>query len=248
VVPLTIIQQIIVNYFQSSFLIYSNPETGILPGNVLLFYAAFLAVALFIYSWMQSVVLSYLMLYMKGPEEIKITNVLGLAARKYTKILGLYLIIMIMSIIGFVLLVIPGIYLSVVLILVPYIVFFEDDPTFEAIARSFKLISGKWWSTFGLMFVVSFIVGIMQLVFSIPTYIVTMVLAAHGKTPLGTFEYSLANAFVGVGMGLLYSIVFLAIGFQYFNLVERRESKGLKQLIDTAANQPAVENANEGEY
>jgi hypothetical protein len=58
----------------------------------------------------------------------------------------------------------------------------------------------------------------------------------------------LTNMISTVGITLIYPLVFIAIGFQYFNLVERKESQGLKQQIMMASQQTEATPKNEGEY
>ncbi len=63
---------------------------------------------------------------------------------------------------------------------------YEGKGFFEAIGRSFKLVKDKWWSTFGLIFVLYLIVGVSSYIFLIPWYVITVrVGAAHN------FEWTL---------------------------------------------------------
>jgi cellulose synthase/poly-beta-1,6-N-acetylglucosamine synthase-like glycosyltransferase len=124
-----------------------------------------------------------------------------------------------------------------------------------AFRRSFYLIKGKWWSTFGLYVVISFVTGIINYLFIIPFYALMM-----GKMLLHwQFDTELLSvaAMSIYALGWVFTAVLplVAMLFQYFNLVERREGVGLRQLIGqlgkTAA--PQVSSAayrpdEEGEY
>lgn len=256
IAPIMVLQSLGMNVFQGYLTNYmaelnfqsGGISNGEMMSNLFTIYMVVLVFALVFYSWMQTVVMSYIKLYLDGNDQISIGAVAGLALRKFPKILGVTLLIGFISILGFVLCILPGIYLSISLIMVSFIVFFEGDPVFEAFSRSFKLIKNKWWSTFGLMFVVSFIVGIMAIIFAVPQYIVTFVSVFNGEMPYNSVPYNITSAITGVGMGLLYPLIYIALAFQYFNLVERNESQGLKNLIDNAANQPKIDNVNQGEY
>ncbi len=52
--------------------------------------------------------------------------------------------------IGFILIIIPGIYLAVALSPLFVIIIFEESGVSKSITRSFELIKGSWWITFGL--------------------------------------------------------------------------------------------------
>ena len=48
---------------------------------------------------------------------------------------------------------------------------FEGKGVFESIGRSFKLIRGKWWSTFGLMIVATVLMYAVSMIFILPFYV-----------------------------------------------------------------------------
>lgn len=256
IAPLAVVQSVFLNYFQGYITGFMGDSTfqsggldmGEFAGNLISMYLILLLVFAVFYTWMQTVVMAYLKLYLDGTNPITVGAVAGLAAKKFFRILGLVVLIGIITILGFMLCIIPGIYISISLIMVPLIVFFEGDPAFEAFGRSFKLIKNNWWSTLGLMIVTSFIVGIMAFIFAIPQYVVTMFSVFNGEMPYNSVSYTIAGAVTGLGTGLLYPVIYIALAFQYFNLVEKKESTGLKQLIDQAPNLPKIDNVNQGEY
>ncbi len=57
----------------------------------------------------------------------------------------------IITVAGFVLLVVPGIIFSVWFIFAPYIFIFEDVKGMQALSRSRELVKGYWWPVFGRM-------------------------------------------------------------------------------------------------
>lgn len=136
---------------------------------------------------------------------------------------------------GFLFLIIPGIYLSVALSLI-FIVRLEESLTFfEAISRCTKLISGNWWFTFGLIIVIGFIQGFLGFFLYMPNYIVTIFIAFAGvdseSSGLNRTLYIISSIITSLSV-LLYSISTIALAFQYYNLVERKEAPGLLQQID----------------
>ncbi|MBC7891890.1 MAG: hypothetical protein H7Y12_06750, partial [Sphingobacteriaceae bacterium] len=86
----------------------------------------------------------------------------------------LSLAVFFLFILAFVFLIIPGIYVGVVLSLSAMALVQERLGVGEAISRSYRLVDGKWWSTFGLLAVVYFIVAIVSYVFQIPVVLVTV--------------------------------------------------------------------------
>ena len=118
---------------------------------------------------------------------------------------------------------------------------YEEKGFFEAVGRSFKLVKDKWWSTFGLIFVLYLIVGVSSYIFLIPWYVITVVSALH-TTSVDTFqEPSLGMQSMTVVLFTLYYLAQMVLtalpgvgtAFQYFNLVELKEAKGLMAQIET---------------
>ncbi|MDB5236895.1 MAG: hypothetical protein JWR44_3888 [Hymenobacter sp.] len=110
----------------------------------------------------------------------------------------------------------------------------EDSGVVAALRRSFYLIKGKWWSSFGLYFVMSFITGILNYIFIIPFYALMM-----GKMLLGwkgaDSELLSIAAMSIYALGWIFTAVLplVAMLFQYFNLVERKDGVGLRQLVNS---------------
>jgi len=135
--------------------------------------------------------------------------------------------------------VIPGIYVAVVLSLSLAVTMFEGTdfgPTFE---RCFKLIRDKWWSTFGLIVVMGIIVGLVGLIFAIPSGIIGFLIGGKLLPDIPTVWLMLGNVIALVGRTLLNAVLYTAIGFQYTNLVERQEGRGMISAIDSIGTNPA---------
>lgn len=130
---------------------------------------------------------------------------------------------------------------------------FEKIGVVEAMSRSFYLIRGKWWSTFGLLMVNWLIGYFIALIFLIPWYIMVFINAMHSISQTSPVEATTTSSELIMNIFfmlyflasiLLQTLPLIAIAFQYFNLVERREAKGLLSRIDTLGQQapPTVEN------
>ena len=136
---------------------------------------------------------------------------------------------------GFILLIIPGVYLSIALSLIFIVRLEEGLGFFDAVSRCTKLISKNWWFTFGLIIVVGIIQGFLTYALYIPNYIMMFATAFTGinseTSSLNRILYILTSIISSLGV-LLYVISTVAIAFQYYNLVERKEAPGLLQQID----------------
>lgn len=169
----------------------------------------------------------------------------------YLSIFGVYFLVLV----GMFLFVLPGIYLSVMLSLF-FIVRLVEGTGFRAtVSRCRYLIQGKWWSTFGLIFVMSLLLYALLV---IPSLVAG---ALGGLTALarGSLFESPVVAVIFNTVGALLTLLFylpllLVLAFQYFNLVERREGTGLRGLVSQLGQAaPTARNASlradeEGEY
>jgi len=190
-----------------------------------------------------AIIFNFMKIYQKKfPEEISVTEVLNASWKDILPLLVLGIMATIIIVFGMFAFVIPGIYLAVVFSLSLPILFFERGGIFEAIGRSFKLIRGKWWSTFGLLIVASVLMYAVSMIFILPFYvfyflsIFTLVEQTGFSADISSWWFqggmTLSVMFMFLGSFLTYSIPMVALSFQYFNLVERRESVGLMGEIE----------------
>src|SRR5688572_13381204 len=130
-------------------------------------------------------------------------------------------------------------YLAIANSLVILVRGFENKGFFDCFRRSMFLTYGKWWSTFGLLIVFGLIVSITSSLVAIPWSISNTVnnlhdisdgeLSARGTDWFGIISNTLSYLFQYL-LGVLPQI---ALIFQYFNLVEMKESKGLIEKMET---------------
>ena len=144
------------------------------------------------------------------------------------------------ELIGFVLLVIPGlavfcaaVYLGVRWSLVVAAMMAEDIGPIRGLGRSWNLVRGSWWRTFGILLVV----GILQTIISYALFILFGLIAAVFST--GDFQAAL----VQVGSTLLSAVVSpittIAVVLLYFDLRVRKEGLDLDQLAQQTSPGPA---------
>ena len=143
---------------------------------------------------------------------------------------------------------IPIIYFGVMYSLSPAIVAYEGTGVWEALNRAKFLIKDKWWSTFGLIMIIAIINSFVSMIFSAPAMIVTfMKLLSVGGNTSGNLPLIITTVISTIGQVVVSSLTYIAISFQYFNLVEKREGTSLKTLIQSIG-QKKLDLNEDGEY
>lgn len=177
----------------------------------------------------------------KAPKEISLADVTKGLGKRFGLIFGYGLVFFIVVIISSFFFLIPGVFFFTVLSLGTAIIVFEGSDPFTAFGRCFSLIKDKFFSTLGLIVVIFFIGYFVNMLFSLPQSIVYGIWAFTSLDG-GTLNPSEMPAymqvltivfavFVAFGSILTYSFIYIGLAFQYFNLVERRESRGLMERI-----------------
>ena len=129
-------------------------------------------------------------------------------------------------------------YVAINFSLVLVIESFESVDALSAFNRSAKLIKGYWWSTFGIIIATSIIASMVTYMISILTTVVMMVGFLHDgeMTEPNLFMKIITYVTVAITsiVGYLVQILpLLAMAFQYFNLVELKEARGLMSKIES---------------
>lgn len=119
----------------------------------------------------------------------------------------------IMVLIGLILLIIPGIYLAVRFTVAAQAVVLERQGVTDSLRRSWNLVEGNWWRTFGIVLVVAILVSVLE-------RIVGSIVGAAAGDVLGT---GLSTAVVGI---LIQPIQAIALTLLYYDLRIRREGGG----------------------
>ena len=130
--------------------------------------------------------------------------------------------------------------LLAVIYLLPIVYNSESEGIFSTIGRTVELLRGKWLSTIGLLIVVAIIVSVASIILAVPSYMITGMSFLQGMqfdtvssmSFTQSLSYGIANFIASAGNYLLSIIPMLALIFQYYNLVERRDASGLMQRID----------------
>ena len=185
-----------------------------------------------------STVYSYILLYLKRQDDIpiEVDDVWLMVKSKTIKILLFSIGYGLVTVFATVLLIIPGIYVSVALMIIYIVGLNEDKGFFDSMSRSFYLVKNKWWFTFGLLIVLSLIQGFLGFLFQVPQYIAMFVIAFNSVDGNGTDSITeiilIVTTIISTLNFIFYAISLVGIAFHYFSLVEQKEAKGLLDKIE----------------
>ncbi len=144
------------------------------------------------------------------------------------------------ELIGFVLLILPGlavfcaaIYFLVRWSLTVAAMMAEDIGPIRGLGRSWNLVKGQWWRTFGILV----IVAILQTIISYALFILFGLIAALFST--GDFQAALVQVGSTLLSALVSPITTIAVVLLYFDLRVRKEGLDLDQLAQQTTPGPA---------
>lgn len=178
------------------------------------------------------VVNAYMLEYEAGNRNITPEIVWNRLKNYIGKGIGYSIVMVIFTLIATLFFLIPGIYVGVTLSLMYIVMMRENLDLGDTFRRCFYLIQDKWWSTFGLLIIVGIISSIIGYVFQIPTLIVTLSSFFQIGDGMNDIWMAISGVIATVGSVLVRSLVLVAVVFQYYNLVERREGSGIIGAID----------------
>ena len=140
---------------------------------------------------------------------------------------------------GFVLCLIPGIWLFPIFGLIFPIMIIENSTFGYAFSRAFSLISNNWWVTAGTVFVLWLIAYIMIAVLSIPAQavnIVQLILRPAKNIPQLSLVSIILSAVLQQFLQILLMIPTIGFCLCYFNLSESKEGTNLLDRINKFGN------------
>ncbi len=234
VLPFYIISGLLVGGAYTTFFsaIMENPEVG----GDMLFGSDFL-IGMILLALSSGALLTVSLTHIKlaqDSDHIELDHILADFGRNFITLFVLYILIIIAIFFSFLFFIIPGIYVGIKLFIAPAVAVIEERNPFDAISRSWDLVQGHWWFTFATYLVMNIITSFMSYVLIIPMSIIIGFMSASGADNSGL---------IGTGMGIFYGLLIvvaslfsvlmlIAMCLQYFNLIERKEGKGLREQIE----------------
>jgi hypothetical protein len=144
---------------------------------------------------------------------------------RFLPLIVTYILVVLITIPGFILLILPGIWLTIKLCMAFPTVIFERANPFRAIGRSWRLTRGNWWRVFGALFVVFLIALVIN-------FAVTAVLGGvAGATDVSEIAFAiLATLITLLTYVLTYPLWAAVMTVIYYDLRVRHEAFDLQLL------------------
>ena len=144
---------------------------------------------------------------------------LGFAAERLPSIGWLALLMLVLLAPAFLAFLIPGVWLGVAWSLAFVVLLVEGVGGVGALRRSFQLVQGYWWATFGRLFVASLIAGLISA--AIVFILIAIAVAVIDSTSLGALvALGVTNVIANV---LTTPFVAAVVVLTYFDLRRRKE-------------------------
>lgn len=184
---------------------------------------------------MGAVVNEYVVLSVERERQVEVSEVWEAIRRDIWIIIPTYIGNYVIIVVGYVLLIIPGIWAANVFqIMIP--VRLQERLGFgEALSRCIELMRGRWWFTFGYVYVVSLVAGMLSYAFILPLYF-TLFAGAFTesfRTPMMIVAIAICGLIALVGQFMVSSVPQAAIAIHYYNLVERHDGVGIAGRISS---------------
>lgn len=207
------------------------------------------------------IVLGIMLLYQdRGPEAFDVPDVWRLVKRDFWRMLGTGLVFWLAFLLPVVIVIVPCLGVLAYLAWVLYaattfsLIFpmrmREDIGLWRGVQRCRDLVRDHFWSTLGVLFLAFILYSVLGTVFTFPSSVIAFLYGLHGGDPGGTwYEAGLVVASVvgGIGTTVLYCIPLVALAFQYFNLVERKEHVGLMGRVERMEDEASAPSAEDDE-
>ena len=137
---------------------------------------------------------------------------------------------MILWMVGMLLLLIPGIFLMIRMVVCSTVVILEGDSGMKAIKRSMSLSKGHFWRLFAVLAVLGLVIFALTMVAMIPIGIGFALLASQiGESQL---QMLMAILLAPLMQGVLYPMLFIAIVLLYYDLRVRKEAYDVDALAE----------------
>lgn len=147
---------------------------------------------------------------------------------------------------GVILLIVGAIWLGIVFTMSFPLRAFERAEIGDCIGRSFKVIKGRWWMTFGLVIVLTMLIGFISYIIYLPFLIFTgfsaMSSADAMADPAERMGWLMTGMMIigGVVNILLMPFLQVPLGLHALSLIEEKEGRGLMDRVDDLQVNPTV--------
>ena len=181
-----------------------------------------------------AIIYSYAVLYEENDgNNFSENDVKELAFSVYLNLLFAQIIKVILIVLGLFAIIIGAIYVSIAVSYVDFIIVKERTNSFDAIKKSFGVVRGNWWKTFGLLFIIQIILSFALQILYVP---VVMLTASMGFVGVGGDSLSWVLLIVMTVASILsvlaYSIPNIAVVYLYFSINTSQKNPDLINRIN----------------
>ncbi|EDM44698.1 hypothetical protein SCB49_14040 [unidentified eubacterium SCB49] len=219
---------------------FNNTGPELFTGTVIISLIVMMFSTVAYFSLLYGTILNYIKSYVNNNGIADAEEVKNGVYSNFWSLIGLGFLIGLITGVGFMLCVIPGVYVGVVFGTAYSIHVFQKRAVDDTISYSFKFIKDEWWITFATYIVIYILFYIINLVFQIPLIIYTFVktFTAINETSMNPAEmfdwgYTALNGISLLAQYILQSILVISTVFVYFNLNEKKNFTGTIEAIDT---------------
>jgi len=218
---------------------YTTMENMVLTNTGLFFGSLFLMLlgSLIYYASASAAIYSYMINYTETKGLVHTDQIIQNSRSKLVSLLLLGILSYFILITGLLFFLIPGVYLLVPVALSFPLLIFRNLGKRDSLKASFKLISDRWWITFGTLLVVGIVIGIISFVFSLPPSVylaVKTLVIESGETQVlgGDFIFLFLSSLSSAVGNLLSIFIIIAVGLVYFDLDEEKNKTGIRVKLE----------------
>jgi hypothetical protein len=105
------------------------------------------------------------MVYDAIRKRLSLKNAVKFVASKYLTILAATILFSVIIGLGFLALIVPGIYLTVRLFFYDYSILIDAEDAFGSLKKSWKIVKGRWWDLFALLLIITIPISVIGFLF-----------------------------------------------------------------------------------
>ncbi len=207
-----------------------------------------------------AIVANYIQQYVQtGSTNFDRSKILGKIWKQFISLFAVNVFYYAANILSLIFLIIPGVYFSVANVLArpAFVLENEDEAKTMSIGESFsesrRLTTDNWWRTFGLYYILYFLVGFMAMIFAIPAIILVVIIKLNSLKGDGDIEgyqlyYTISEVISEIGGSLLMPITIAGLCIHYYSLKETKDQTAIMEDIESIGSQPILESEYEGSY
>ncbi len=197
---------------------------------------------IYVFAWISMIttVYGYISLYIeRGPDGFELDELKAFNRKNGWRIFGAMLCTYALMIFGYVLVILPGIYLTVVFSIIYAVVTFEKIGVFKAPGRCIVLVRDNISITFRLIILAFLMLTPLNYVLKAPHYILIAIVVGHegNSSSVLMAALGLLAAMLDALGFFLWSVKLVAMAFHYFSLLECREAAGLRRRLSRLNNE-----------